>query len=465
MFIYKKQKKERKNGGKTMYRSNKKALALALALVMSLALGTSAFANSFEDGILTGTPDDPAQASINKTLKMPIGTNTPASNFIFEVKSISIDGAAATATNMPIIGTPIGVTAPTTGTVAIPFLATDNGSTAGDVKTVILESANLFTLQNVPFPSAGTYVFEITERANTNAAIDLGTNINESLTYSDGKYTMTVIVMNKEGGGLYIGTIETVVTEVDNLDQEEGAKIDPTPEELRDDTYASENSEMVFTNTYIKHNGNDHDPLTGSVLAVKKIVAGELGNKTTAYFRFDVEVRNNSLVTTPTAYNAYIVENGAIVSADHMADPAKNNVTPNGEDDNEEPYITFAVGTPRTVYLKHGQSLVFVDTPVGTHYDVEEKSPTGYVPSFIVKSNNVQTDTGSASIGQDLAADDNLVGELLNEAAFTNTRNYTAPTGLSISDLPFAGLILLSIGALALFAVAAKKRSKRKLHN
>jgi hypothetical protein len=364
---------------------------------------------------------------------------------------------------MPIIGTQVGTSA--TGAVTISFTDTDTGTTTGDVKTVILESGNLFT--GLTFPAAGTYVYEFTERPNTNSDIDDPTNINERLSYSGGKYTMTVIVMNAPDGGLYIGTVETIVTVIDNDGQTVNTKVDPTPEtERTEETHGDAlNSEMVFTNTYIKQNGiddpEDPDPTTESTLTVNKTVTGALGNKTTAYFEFEVTVKNNSLVTTPTTYNAYILENGSIVDVDDMEDATKNNVTASGVDDNGNSYITFTVGTEKTIFLKHGQSLVFIDTPVGTVYDVKEVTPAGYEPSFVVKSNNVQTGTGSEEIGDTIAANNNLVGELLNEATFTNNRDYTAPTGLSMSDLPFVGLIVLAVGAFVTFIVVRTRKAKK----
>ena len=449
-----------------MNKLSKKILVLALALAMCLTLATNAFA-AWNGKTLEGTKDEPAQASINKTLQMPIGTITPKADFIFEIKGLTVDGTAST--TMPVIGTAVGGASPTTGTVKISFDG-EAGETSGDVKRVVKESANLFDIMATPFPAAGIYVYEITEKPGTNAAIDAGTNINETLAYSGGKYTMTVVVVNDpDTGDLYIGVIETRITTVDNAGQTVDTKVDPTPATERTDVIYEDapNSEMVFTNTYIKQNGTvdpeDPNPLTRKTLTISKTVTGDLGNKTDAYFQFSVTIRNNSLVTTPTAYNAYIVENGAIVIAADIANPAKNNVTAGTDvDANGKTFITFTAGAAKNVSLKHGQSLVFVDTPVGTEYDVTEAASTGYVPSHVITSNNVVESKVTGTISTALEVEDKLVGEALNLAAFTNERGYSAPTGLSMNDLPFVGMILLAIGAFAASVVVKKTRKAKK---
>ena len=451
-----------------MLKTSKNIFSLALGFAMCLVIAATTYANPFDNGVLSGTEAEPAMASINKTLQVPVGTITPNTQFIFEIKGISVDGVVSN--SMPIIGTPVGAGAPTTGTVTIDdFTNADTGNVVGDIKKVVWESDNIFDLMPSFFTAAGVYVYEFTERPETNPSIDDNDNINEFLTYSEGKYTMTIVVMNGVNG-LYIGSIVTVINETDHAGQSQDAKVDPTPETERNETThpLAPNSELVFTNTYVKQNGlvdpDDPDPLTEATLGVNKEVTGALGNKE-AYFEFNVIIRNNSIVTDRNSYNAYIVEDGAaIISASDMADTAKNNVTSSGTDLNGNAYITFTVATAKTIFLKHNQSLVFIDTPVGTHYDVEEISPTGHVPSYVIKTNNVEAARVTGTVGTTLAANNNLVGELENEAAFRNNRDFTAPTGLKANDLPFVGMILLAAGAFAAFIVTKTRRMKRVNH-
>jgi len=226
-----------------------KKIKIIFAFFIALALCLGGIVTAFaagpglnSDGTLLGTESAPAQAAINKNLKMPVGTNTPASVFEFEVKSVSADGAAATPANMPLIGTQVGTT--TTGIVSISFTGAETAAPSGDVITLQKESPDIF--YGKTFPQAGIYVYEITERKNTNAAIDANTD-HEDLTYSDAKYTLTVYVKDKaNGSGTYIYAIGDLKNLNDDGTSGGGVKVDPTPGG-NGTTYTK--SQLIFTNT------------------------------------------------------------------------------------------------------------------------------------------------------------------------------------------------------------------------
>ena len=436
-------------------------LALALCLggiVTPLAAGPGLDSN----GALLGTETNPAQAAINKNLKLPVGTNTPPSTFEFEVKSVSVDGVTATPTNMPLIGTQVGSTA--TGVVAISFSGTETATPVGDVITLQKESTDIFAGKT--FPHAGIYVYEITERENTNAAIDANPS-HEDLTYSQAKYTLTVYVKDKTAPatGTYIYAIGDLKNNNDDGTSGGGVKVDPTPGGNGTNyTY----SQMIFTNVYVKTNGpddpDDPDPTDDSTLIVSKTVAGTYGSRE-IYFNFTVKVTAPSLVTTPPAYKAYIVEGSRIIGAAEML--ASNKVTAAGADSNGNDYIAFTSGTEKTFSLRHNQRLVFINTPVGTSYNAAEDGTPAYKATLDITCNNTP-DTGNTfgaanTLGVGVSVSGKLVGELLNQAAFTNTRDEVTPTGLNLNDIPFIGLIALALSAIAFYVVY--KARKRKGYN
>jgi len=123
-------------------------------------------------------------------------------------------------------------------------------------------------------------------------------------------------------------------------------------------------------------------------------------------------------------------------------------------------YIRISTSGVTNFRLKDGQRLVFVDTPVGTSYTVEETAAIHYIPSLIVTRNGAAGAPIPGTLNTALPSGTQLVGELANGAAFTNTRDFVTPTGLNLNDLPFYGLILLALGSLVTFVVV-KVRKRR----
>jgi len=137
--------------------------------------------------------------------------------------------------------------------------------------------------------------------------------------------------------------------------------------------------------------------------------------------------------------------------------------------------ITVTSGTQFTYSLQDGQKLVFVDTPVGTSYSVNETGTLGYTPSETVtygstplqtntdagtKGSALSTDTAIAPVFGGVAYTTNLVGESTNSAAFTNDYQTITPTGILINNLPFIGLILLAVGAFGAYVVVKSRKRK-----
>ncbi|MDR2686530.1 MAG: hypothetical protein LBB75_02165 [Oscillospiraceae bacterium] len=418
--------------------------ALIFALALCLSSFTTAFAALDENGALLGTEAVPAQAAITKILQMPKGTDTPNANFVFEVKAVSAADCADPAE------------APAITDITISFDQNMAGETRGATKSVPKESLDIFAGKN--FPHAGVYAYEITEKQKTNTAIDANTK-HEDLKYSPAKYTLKVYVQNKaDGSGTYIYAIGDVITNPDNECQKAGDKVDPTPGDNGNGDY----SKMIFTNTYVKTNGptdpDDPDPTKDedSILSVSKMVEGGFASKE-LYFNFNLTVTKPALVSGDQTYRAYVVEGNKVLKATEMA---ANKVTAAGTDDKGQDYIE--VSDALTFSLKHGQKLVFIDTPVGTSYEVTEINPTDYKPHYTITTNGTPAAEVAGSLSASLATGTQWAGEATNKAAYRNERDDITPTGLNLNDLPFIGMIALAFGAVAAVAVA-KARKVRKM--
>ena len=420
-----------------------KRAKLFAALVCALILSLSSLTAAFAAGPIQGNEDNPAQASIAKILQMPVGTNTPGAKFVFNVDAKTAD-------------------APAIGPIEITYTAGDynasNGTVNGNTFSFRKESGDIF--DGINFSHAGTYVYEITE--DKDASYKSADPNHEKLTYSGAKYTVTVLVKNnKAGTGVYIDTIAAVITTPDNGGQTANEKVDPTPDA----------SNMIFTNTFVKTNGptdpEDPDPEdpAHATLSVSKTVTGDIGDKT-RYFVFGLTVTAPSLIPAneiPAFYRAYVVDASGVVSAADLKDAAKNNV-PAGSVDSDDggAYIEVATSGTTTINLKHGQKLVFVDTPVGTRYTVAETAVAGYVTTIEIVYNSGTPVT----LTNTTATSERLIGEKTNSAAYDNKLDSSPITGLSINDLPFAGMIALAIAAVAFFILAkTRKARKSNSHN
>lgn len=175
-------------------------------------------------------------------------------------------------------------------------------------------------------------------------------------------------------------------------------------------------------------------------LGVKKIVTGELGDKTKG-FEFKVKVTAPAL-STKTSYTAVIAEPG----------------------DKRSEVMTFTSGTEQTIYLAHGQELVFTDLDVGAAFEVQETDSdvaasnteknkyTAKTKKVLNGGEATQEETGAAKVSGTVSEKSDLV-------AVTNTRNSETPTGIVINNLPFILMIAAVLGGFAAYIAARRRRS------
>jgi len=412
--------------------------------VVSLAGVTTAFAQSPNDygAIVAPDEDNPVQATITKNLRMPIGTTTPSVTFHFLATPISVDGRTdeTDRNTMPDLN-------PAALTVSFTAADVDPTDPPTNIMSIRKETGDLF--YGVTFPHAGIFVYEIRELRPTNLGIDASQT--EWLYYSEAVYTLTVYVKNHSDGGTFVHAVGTRII-TDDLGEPGNGKLDPTPGGNGEDYFFSQ---MAFRNDYVKiDNPEDPDPVEDTTLFVSKTVAGDFGDRT-QYFDFTMTLTVPEIVRdAPPHYRAYIVENGAVI------DPSNNTAAGLiGTDAEGLRYIRVSTSGETDFTLRHGQKLVFVDTPVGTRYTVNEDVAANYTPNVTVTTDGVGVNI-PGTINSPLSTGNQFAGEGLNSATFTNTRDSVTPTGLNLNNLPFVGLIALGIGGLVAFLVVKSRKRK-----
>lgn len=412
-----------------------------IGLALGLLLFGSAMSSAFAAGNpVTGNQGSPAEAAITKQLEMPLGTTTPAVTFTFNIDPKKVDGD--TNETPPALNSAAG---------SLEFKDTDAGEPVNGKKVVTHETPNLFT--GVSWTHTGEYVYEITEIAGADSTD------NEFWYYSLAKYELTVLVKLGSDGKYYVAQYQSVV-KIADTDEEDGDKVDARP---GDETDTHPYSDMIFTNKYVKTNGptdpETPDPTTESTLIVSKTVTGDLGD-TKKQFDFSITLTYPTLlpdVTTPLPayYRAYVVANNAVIDPKDNADASL--IGQDGDDGNK--YIKVSTSAATAYTLKHGQRLVFVDTPVGSPYVVTE-TQDNYITTVIVKTAGSAEDLHAVLTTSSQLVGDGAKNTEANSAAFTNNRESVSMTGVLINNLPFVGLIALALGALVAYVVVRARKSK-----
>lgn len=431
--------------------------ALALALVMCFASAGTVLANSTalnnNGAIVAPDEDNPVQTSIRKVLRLPVGTTTPDATFKFDAKKVSVDDDSST----EALGTMPDLNA--LNDLSVTYTATNTAANDPETNTmsIVLDTGNIFA--GVTFPHAGVFVYEISEIEDTNDDIDANAP-DEILIYSKAVYTLRVYVANNEDyTETFIHAIAIIVDTPDIAGPEDDGDDD---DENGENNAVVKVDQMIFTNDYVKTNGpedpEDPDPVNHSTLSVSKTVTGDLGNRE-LYFDYTMTLTPPILLRdVPLYYRAYVVEGGEVIDPEDNAAEALI-----GTDEDGDSFIRISTSGTTAFKLKHGQRLVFVDTPVGTMYTVTEAAATGYRPSIIVTTDGSPGAViGGTQVNVELSTGvlPQRVGESTNIAAFTNERTSIVPTGVNINDLPFLGLIALPIGALIGFiGIKSRKRN------
>jgi len=435
-----------KNSWKETKTVKKTRMLTALVLAGGLCLGGVGTAMADVDPS-EGDAETPAQAKITKILNLPEDTETPVLTFTFKFTPVSVDDEAwdkstASTSNMPQIVDPTAV-----------YDGTESDDPAGGVISLPKETGDFAA--GVGWPHAGVYVYDVTE---FDAKVD-------DVAYSQAVYQVTFWVENcpvgDEAGcvnGLYVagvGAFRTYDDEGEEVKTEE--KVDPTP---GGDGVTTHYSQLIFNNDYVETHDGDPEVTSDHQLTVSKTVEGDYADLS-KYFAFDFTMAKPAVgVDGAPIYKAYVIEQGAsgpeVVTTAANCGKAPTVITKGA-------YCPVDTGSvdPTTIYLKHGQAVVFVDLQTGVTYEAEEAAEVAYYASVVVVVNGgtgttIDTDGETDTA---LSTGPRIVGAAANSAAFTNTRDTTSPTGVLLNNLPFIGLIVLGLAAVILVTVS------RRSHN
>ena len=436
--------------------SMKKSRIIALLLVFVLCFSSMVMANN-DHGPVIGDEQNPVQVGITKILRMPIGTNIPTSTFIFEARKISFDGDESDNARDNIM--------PNLTNLTVNISAANNTASQPDgnnIVVVIEETGNIF--EGVHFPRAGVYIYVITERHFTNDHID-DDEPYQYLSYSDAVYTLRVYVANTEDGqSTFVWAVGAIITHPDDGDEDTiGFKVDPTPGGGDE----HDHSQMIFTNDYVKTNApiepDEPDPLKESTLNVSKTVTGDIGDRG-LYFTFDFTLNIPILVEDILPYyRAYVVEGTRVIGGDELLNNAQASQI--GTDAGGLNFINISSSDITNFRLKHGQRLVFVDTPVGTSYTIEEAATAGYVSQVAITTDSIIVDTIANTLPNlPVFTGLQFVGERLNAADFENERTTIVPTGLNVDSLPFMGMVAFPVIILVGFLMFKARKRKNTIY-
>jgi len=407
-------------------------VAVLVALVMALsivALPVMAIPVTGADGLY-----------ITKHLRMPYGTRTPASTFTFNVTQVDLNGTAV-ATTTPGLTLPgpytINFTAGQAATVTVPPAPTGNVHVVGTA-ALNLNVAN--------FPHAGIFGFEIREQANTNPALDADPLI--YLNYSQAVYRMEVHINYSASDVRQIGFVT-----FHRLTNDDGTA-EPTPQKVD-----ARDGGLLFTNRYVMTYDPGTDPQANAALWVGKTVCTN-GNRTTPHnFTINFTLPNLLPGTHAAAvgpFQARIYEGATPVGAQ----------------------FTIPVSGTTNFALAHGQRLYIAGVPIGTTFNLTEAGNTLYNQAATVVQGGGTPTAGHAIIGptstgspldnaNDLTVSNGLVSNATNRTnsvSVTNTFNFSPPMGVLLNNLPFIGLVLLSVVALAGVAALKIRKSKNEAY-
>ena len=412
----------------------KRKAMVFVALLLSLALVMPVFAQEFP-----GSEAKEATAVLTKVFQMSENVVPPNVVFTFDITPVSINGEPAANGNMPEVPSK-----------TIPYTSSDNGVVDDGVKKVSKESTSLF--DGIKWPHAGIYEYSISEKTSITGTLEDG----DEIEYSGASYKLQVFVANGENG-LYVAAVaaEIIVTDGES-DGEPGNKVDGTP---GDPTVEGEFSKIVFTNTYTKNpgSGNPNDP---NLVISKKVETKEGNNHDLAnrqkYFDFDITVTKSGINKNENQkYIAYVLneENRVVTSPDNYSGQIL-------EHEEHGKYIVFSSDQTKTVSLKHGEWLSFVDVEVDASYTVNESASPNFEPHVKIMKNGEATSL-SAGNGQSLAVPKTYVTSGVDRADYTNVFVPLTPVGISFDNLPYVIVFGLALGGLILL-LTMKRRKKEE---
>ncbi|MGI6033310.1 MAG: DUF7601 domain-containing protein [Coriobacteriales bacterium] len=261
-------------------------------------------------------------------------------------------------------------------------------------------------LDGLTFDKPGTYVYSLSENESSNK------NVDEDDKTSGNLYVVVNVQWadaDNPGGSTVIQSVYTYTTSSDGTETK-GAG--------------------TFTNT----------AATNSDVTISNTVKGTAAN-TSDYFTYTVILRDGT--------GSYAIEYSD--SDTTYTNPTTITAKPDGAD--ESGYVV-------TIHLKSGQSATIKNLPEGADYTVTQATNDYDTSSFSVSDNDTETaDSGSVTKNTSLEATGSVVDDTDDTVAFTNTKGFTAATGITSNTLPFVVLAGLAIIGAIVLVVKRRRRS------
>ncbi|MCL2680059.1 MAG: hypothetical protein FWF11_01075 [Coriobacteriia bacterium] len=376
--------------------------------------------------LITGLlpPEPEINIAVTKDLVMPAGTITPDASFEFIITPYSFNNNTARASELPALNT----------IDSIVFAPSDEGTTTGATKTVT-KTSNFLLGDTFIFPAAGYYTYRISELSGTFTNTDT-----ETMVFDQTEYLVSFLVERRDE--------QLVVTSIDVQQVVAGI--------------ASEDKahDLVFTNVFTRR--IDRDPLdvfeqTG--LQISKEVTGTIPDMS-LYFDFDLILFVPDEVTTPTPviYRAYVVE--TIAGVPTVVTSSENGTIAGTSTSGD--FLAFSHDTTQVISLKHRQTLVFVDTHVGTRYIAIEHAVLEYRPSVTLTIDGIRGSVITAAenaANVRLSTEEQMLGEAANRADFVNENMEVLPTGFVTGNF-LTVLAVLAVAVLLVLLSASRRRHR-----
>ena len=340
----------------------------------------------------------------------------------------------------------------TFGITTTAFATGDTGEESDRLVAVSIYFRKAYNLTNPGTTSPEetfTFAFEPVAVRGTSGAVtveNMPAISDASVTFDEG---LAGAVEEYEGGGAYPLYIKTVYVSLSGVTWPEVGqyiyKVTETAESTAGVTYDSAERYMIFTVT-LDHSGHeevygavmmsDPDSLDSKVegftneysagkLAISKTVTGAMGN-TAQYFAVKVTLTGQE---GKNYQNSYAVAGGSKIE--------------NGTDSCAA--STISIGTPKTFYVKHDETITIENLPYGVTYTVEEvldsSDPLPYTATYAFSDNG----------------ETKMIDSAEETVGITNNRNYTPNTGIGLDSAPYLVILLAVAVGLGLFFM--RKRS------
>ena len=382
----------------------KKILMAVLAVVVMASMGL-VFAAYVPEEVKTD-----AEIVINKTVTASDGLLPDVTEFRFNLEKVKYtlakDGIEVTDELSYM---------PEGGELPIPVTPNGENTEKNGSRTYSLDFSD---------KEVGVYRYKLTEQ---NGGV-------EGVEYDDKTYYIDVYVINQIDEETGVPTGKVTVSDIVVWEKTEDSETKKT----RSDAANTPNQvEYPFISKYE----------TSADLSVAKVVKGNYANLNQA---FEFEVTLNNLADGET-YTIEYYQNGVLVEGTI----------------NDNPTTVKKEDGKITLKLKNGEKFVVKGLPADAEYTVVEKQEATYTGEYKAYGEEATGERiGKSDMGQDVTVTgtlfDNKVenGVLSNEeVTYTNTKEYTAPTGIIVSVLPFVvGVVLVG----ALFVVVSNKRSQEE---